>query len=63
MKYLHYVTSSPNCLTEVIFTDCIGHRCHEASTCVDLEANYRCECPPGLSGTYCDEEGSKYKQV
>lgn len=39
---------------------CASGLCSSGSTCVDLrDGNFRCDCPPGQSGTLC-EIGGKY---
>ena len=37
--------------------DCIlgiGHKCLNGATCQDGINNYTCNCPPGLTGFYCE---------
>jgi hypothetical protein len=34
--------------------DCAGHKCSNNATCVDLVEAYRCDCPAGFTGQYCE---------
>ena len=32
---------------------CVSHSCENGATCIDLPNSYRCDCPPGYQGIFC----------
>ncbi|CAD5111429.1 DgyrCDS737 [Dimorphilus gyrociliatus] len=37
------------------------HKCNEGSTCINTRGSYRCICPPGVVGIYCQNNIAKDK--
>ena len=34
--------------------DCVGHKCANNATCVDLVQAYECSCAKGFMGSFCE---------
>ena len=35
--------------------ECLAVPCRAGATCIDLVADYKCECEPGWQGRNCDQ--------
>ena len=36
--------------------DCSSNPCINAGTCIDLKDDFRCKCPEGYSGRFCEKD-------
>ena len=44
----------PLFIAHLDINECIPDQCQNGATCVDLIANFQCECPEGYEGKTCD---------
>lgn len=44
-------------MCEIDINECASNPCMAPATCIDLVADYSCECPRGKAGLQCDQGG------
>ena len=46
--------SGSHCETKLVDAPCLSNPCQRNTTCHDLGLDYRCLCPPGITGKNCE---------